>query len=92
MPYKLFTISLLTLAMSSCSASSPTEDDVKEATNQLFKAFKTTPVETVSNLKCNKTNDASSFKCSYTTTMIDEEVLESVGIFSHSKGKWERTN
>ena len=92
MPRLLFKISLLTLALSSCSVSSPTEEDVKQATNKLFKAFKTTPVETISDLKCQKTDDASSFKCKYTTTMKDNRVLESAGVFSYSKGKWQRTD
>jgi len=88
---KIFTLSLLTIILSSCSVSNPTEEDVKKATNQLFKAFKTTPVETISNLKCNKIN-SSSFKCTYTTTMDDKAVLESEGVFSYSNGKWERTH
>ncbi|MBL4773785.1 MAG: hypothetical protein JKX98_09385 [Alcanivoracaceae bacterium] len=85
-------ISLLAFFMTSCSVSSPTANDIKQATNQLFKNFRATPVESISNLRCDKTSDDSSFKCLYTTTMADGNVLDSEGEFYYRKGQWERTH
>jgi len=88
---KLIKLLMLILFVTGCTVSSPSAEDVKQATNNMFGALRISVVS-IEDLVCKETSNASTFGCKYTTTMNDGSVLKSEGTFSYSGGAWKRIN
>lgn len=87
----LVKVSVLVLFIAGCGVSSPTANDVKTATNEMFGALGISVVS-IEDLNCSPASDGTSFNCKYTTTMNDDSVLKSEGVFAFQNGAWVRTD